>query len=205
MKAKFTLVALLSFLILAPMVQNAYAERPERMYYSFNTGASFLNDMTIKSKQFENEKVTFRTGYLFAGSFGYRILDHVRIEAELSYRKNKIDKVDGISEGGEMYSTSGMINGFWDFLNPSSFTPYLGAGVGWSSVKAKGANVDNSSEGVAAQAIAGISYDINPTYALTFDYRFFTTKDPEFRNLQGEKGKGKYQNNSVTAGLRVSW
>lgn len=85
-------------------------------------------------------------------------------------------------------------------MNDSDFTPYLGLGLGWASVKGKGPGGSDSSSGLAGQFIGGVSYDINETVALTLDYRFFTTKDPKIGSI-----KGSYLANDLAAGIRVSW
>lgn len=202
MKAKFILVVLLSLFILAPLTQNAYAER---MYYSAKLGGTYLYDATWKESGFPNVKLSYDLGYNVAAALGYYVLEHLRVEAEFAYRKNKLDsgKISGFGSlpaSGEIYSTSGMANAYWDFLNNSDFTPYLGLGLGWSSVKLKGPGGSDSSSGLAGQFIGGVSYDINETVALTLDYRFFTTKDPKI-----DGSKGSYLANDLAVGVRVSW
>jgi len=205
MKSKFVLAVLLSLFILVPLAQNAYAESPDKMYYSAKLGGTYLNDATWKESDFPSIKLSYDLGYNVAAAFGYRVLDSVRIEGEFSYRHNKLDsgkisEFGSLPASGKIYSTSGMVNGYWDFLNASDFTPYLGLGVGWSSVKLKASDDSDSSSGLAGQIIGGVSYDINQTVALTLDYRFFTTKDPKIWGA-----KGSYRANDLAAGIRVSW
>ena len=50
-----------------------------------------------------------------------------RLEGEIGYQKNDIDKVTmapvSISASGDVTSTSVLVNGYLDFVNSSPFTP----------------------------------------------------------------------------------
>src|SRR5690606_27861828 len=82
-------------------------------------------------------------------------------------------------------STAIMGNVYYDFLNSSAFTPYVGVGVGAARLQVD-IDVDGSAAGeslslketvndwtLAAQARAGASFDVTPNIAITADYTYF--------------------------------
>lgn len=86
---------------------------------------------------------TYQTGYMVAGSLGYRFCHGLRLEAEYAYRRNGIEKIhfccgqDSSSKNGHFQTSSAMANLLWDLPVPScdcediDIRPYVGAGVGY--------------------------------------------------------------------------
>ena len=76
-------------------------------------GANFLQNTEIT----EN-KSTYQTGYIIAGSLGYCWRNGLRLEAEYAFRRNTIRKIDffveGSSKHGHYQASSYMANLLWD-------------------------------------------------------------------------------------------
>ncbi|SLN60637.1 Opacity family porin protein [Falsiruegeria litorea R37] len=108
-----------------------------------------------------------------------------RIELELSYRNNDVERLDFTGNGagnevntsGDISSTSLFANVLFDFKQKGAFTPFVGFGLGaqrtsYDLIYGPGVTIRDSDTSFAAQAIAGVSYDINSNTALTLDARY---------------------------------
>jgi len=144
-----------------------------------------------------------------------------RVEGEISYRNNDIDKhrLNGgaplAGSDGELTSTALMVNALIEFGNPGSVMPYLGGGAGLAQVKAKdfGVNaipnvLDDDDTVFAYQLIAGVGWNVNPSTEIFAEYRWFATDDPDVRT-SGATGRVKtsieYQTNNILAGVRFNF
>lgn len=81
----------------------------------------------------------------------------------------------------KIYKHSLMANAYFDFLNCTSWTPYVGAGLGTSWLKAKqfaytdggkSKNFDKSVYNLGWQVMAGIAYKINSNWTIDAGYRY---------------------------------
>lgn len=81
----------------------------------------------------------------------------------------------------KVYKYSVMANAYFDFLNCTSWTPYVGAGLGTSWLKAKQfnyaggekvKNFDKSVYNLGWQVMAGIAYKVNSNWTVDAGYRF---------------------------------
>lgn len=126
-------------------------------------------------------------------NFGY-----FRLEGELTYQINKINKVNehiyipdvssdsGSSElnGSDVTATSILINGYYDFLKGNTLQPYITAGIGMARVKTHIQVVKDSDSVFAYQAGVGLSYNMSENVVLDFGYRYFATSDIEFLGVK---------------------
>jgi OOP family OmpA-OmpF porin len=135
---------------------------------------------------------------------------NMRAEIEGLYLTNDVDnaKVNGANAAasGESSLLAGMVNGYYDFKNSTRFTPYVGAGVGYGTVdsdnvRSAGAlTVDGNDEVFAYQGIAGASYELNPCWHLTGEYRYVGTTKADIGSTDV-----RYGNHIVAAGLRYTF
>jgi len=104
----------------------------------------------------------------------------------------------------KLYKHSFMANAYFDFLNCTSWTPYIGAGLGTSYLKAKqfvyanGAkfkNFDKSVYTLGWQAMAGVVYKINSNWSVDAGYRY--------ADLGRIRKHEVFGNNSTTAKIKV--
>lgn len=161
-----------------------------------------------------------------------------RAEFEIAYRQNDLDKIKAvvsqdigngpingepiptqvvpgtsvsINADGDVSALSFMVNGYFDWQNPSPLTPYLGAGIGFARVsmndlKVEGVRlVDDSDTVFAYQLAAGVGWEFMPNLTLDLGYRYFATADPEFRDVEGDTFESEYKSHNLMLGLRIGF
>jgi len=193
-------------------------------YLSIQGGATWVQDADfdydLPSPFSVSGEAEFDTGFNVGLAAGYDY-GMARLEGEITYRENDFDKLkarfsgfgsgtDGTFEGdvdGEVNSLSFMVNGFWDFENQSSVTPYLGAGLGLANVEVKGDDFDKDDDTVFAyQFAAGVAFAMTPYLSLDLGYRYFATEDPELDDDGiGASYETEYQTHNATLGLRMTY
>jgi opacity protein-like surface antigen len=128
-------------------------------------------------------KASFDPGYGFLFAAG---LDagQFRVEGEIGYRSADVDDLKVFGTGGlsngDISVLSFMANGYYDFEKPnSSWTPYVGAGLGIIDSDLEGNNpsfrVTGGNTNLAYQFMLGLAYQMNSSLALTAGYRFLGT------------------------------
>jgi opacity protein-like surface antigen len=167
----------------------------------------------------------FDNGYGFGAAIGWRLREvgignRLRAEAEVSYRSNDVDthKLNGSAlagSAGDIESTAAMVNLLVDFSEQSSFSPYLGGGLGFAHVETDGfgvstiPNVLSGGESVLAfQVMVGASWDISQSAEIFGEYRYFATDDPSVQTSAATGGVAteiEYQSNNVLLGVRFSY
>lgn len=139
-------------------------------------------------------------GYIFGASLGYApttgnpLIDATRWEVEYSFRDNGLSAVDTTPQGGELLSHTAMANVILDYTNPTIFTPYVGAGYGFSEFDFDG----DDETATAWQFLAGVDYtpeDIPPV-SVGLRYRYMDTEEGPI-TYEDELSDLTYENHSV--------
>lgn len=179
------------------------------VYISGNIGLAVLNDADLTSSTVPG--VVVETEYDIElnvyGAMGF-VVGQSRIELELGYSVNDIDKVKtvgvSVSGNGEVSALSGLFNVFYDIKTDSAITPYIGGGIGAAYIEmdelsVSGVTIPDSADDTvfAYQVGGGISYVINNEMTADLGYRYFATDDPEFNGVEAE-----YSSHNVTIGIR---
>jgi opacity protein-like surface antigen len=143
----------------------------------------------INTNKHNEKRLDFDTGYTLAGFVGYRWHEGLRVEGEVSYRRDKLRSVEfeGIKflTNDHMNTWAGMANMLFDidigYWNSCCFNvmPYVGVGVGYAhqslNVHSNCTSGDEfritSKSGFAWQVITGITYRLNPCVDLSVEYR----------------------------------
>lgn len=169
---KRTTLLLLSFLLITC---KGYSE--ENYYAKLFSGVNFLQNTTINGN-----KTTYNTGFIIAGSIGYRFDCGISLEAEYAYRRNGINKIsyyiEGHSKNGHYQASSYMANLLWDLplYNCYCFRPFIGAGIGFDSYKLHASNsrfdYNQSWKHFSWQLMAGVGYPVYCNTELTFEYKY---------------------------------
>lgn len=146
-------------------------------------------------------EVEYDLGFGVGGSIGYAMPNGLRLEGEVAYRRNDIDTVGGIPNGGELGTWAFMGNAVYEFNVQSSVKPHIGGGLGvvHGTVDYGGVSFDDTELG--AQFIAGVDYNVAPDLALIFDYRYLVTSDFGFGAGAGLAGL-EYSTSMISVGLR---
>lgn len=139
------------------------------------------------------------------GAVGGYNFDGVRVEGEMSYRHADINRVSGpagsvLLSGVDISLWSFMTNGYYDFKNSSSITPFVGGGLGFvhGSLNDNGYKFDDTVFGY--QFTAGAAFALNKHINLDVSYRLQGTSD--FETLDG---KISYLSSNVLIGVRYQF
>jgi opacity protein-like surface antigen len=122
-------------------------------------------------------------GAVVGGGIGYRFSDSIRTDLTVDWSGDYT-----VAPGAELSLTTVMANGYLDWANDTSFTPYVGLGAGY-------AFVDGGNDGFAIGAAAGVAVDLTNNLAVDVGYRF--------RDVMAA-GDDPFEH-QVTAGLRFSF
>ena len=175
------------------------------LYVRVGAGASFLGDweqditrspdlatcMAIGCNP--NASITeFDTGFTAAGAIGFNYTEGIRTELEYRYDTTGVSRVrlfeGGVEVGPELGDVPAVVNDdvnahfiftnfYFDLNNRSSFTPFIGGGVG-------GAFVENASgardSALAYQGRAGVAYDFGGGLSFDVEYIYLRTNDLSF-------------------------
>ena len=156
----------------------------------------------------DKAEVNWQNGYAVVGSIGWDFGNGIRAEVEGFYRENDVHgaTVAGLASrgnSGNIWQAGAMANVLYDmdlrrfgWAQPI-FTPYIGAGIGWSHVTQDDVRTDfrpvrsqvitgtGDDDVFAFQGIAGASFPLGATgLSLTAEYRFFGTTEPTFQSAQ---------------------
>ena len=138
---------LCGFVVLALTVSSAYADINNGWYYGLSAGGALLTDGDWKSATDQGD-LEHDAGFIVGGAVGYKF-GMPRLEAEILYQSNDYDKLNNNTDGttttvgGDISSLAFMVNGYLDFANESSFTPFIIVGAGVANVE-----IDNLNDAV---------------------------------------------------------
>jgi len=173
----------------------------EGFYISVAAGPSWRNDATsTPNTGAQSSEAAYDAGYRVAGSVGCDF-NPIRADLEIGYSENDVDSqthplinggnaVDGQGDGS---ANTYLVNGYYDFHNSTSFTPFAGVGVGTAKLSSNDASANNAlftttddSDWVFAWgATAGLAYALTERFDLTAEYKFLWTGDPEMTDSAG--------------------
>jgi opacity protein-like surface antigen len=199
-------------------------------YMSVFLGASAPQDAEVTISEFnpvttKDSQVQFDPGINIGGTAGYDF-GFFRLEGEMSYKRGDITSVTEQSFGTRYRNTDGyvgafamMLNGFFDIHNESPVTPYLGGGVGFSTVhlsstRGVDANLGTRNDHIfrsdddnvfAYQAGAGVDLALNRRLSLDLGYRYFGTSRASFRKDWPNSTDLKLESHNAAVALKVKF
>jgi opacity protein-like surface antigen len=198
--------------MLLSISSSAYsAEGP---YVSGNLGLAIASDSDMTNSTAPGITLDIQSdmGWAVGGAVGYGFSNNTRIEGEIAYQKNDLDKMGilGIDFPitGDTSSLALLLNGYYDFVNNSSFTPFISGGIGYAKVDisdtiAPGLGTLTPSDDdtvFAYQLGVGGGWAVNEKVILDIKYRYFGTSDPEYGTIKVE-----YSSHNFYAGIRVGF
>jgi opacity protein-like surface antigen len=185
MKKAFSIIVVLFMLLMIPVISFSAPTGP---YVSSHAGVSFLTESDIAGPGGAGT-IEFDPGFAVGGAGGYNF-GMFRIEGEIGYQRNEMDRASICSTGygcvsgsisGNMSALSGLGNVYLDFVNSSPFTPYISGGMGIAYVNAEideGDETASENDTVFAYQVgAGVGFSINPNMIIDLKYRYFATSD----------------------------
>jgi len=182
------------FTAMSALVGGLQASDCPGAYVGGFAGANFL--------QHDAKKVGFGGGV----ALGYEFENHIRLEGEFAYRRNKVlsESVDDVDVSVALNTYSTMANVLYDIDLGCRFTPYVGAGIGyaWNTVSVDASHKHGSvgfhagnKGGFAYQGIAGVAYNLTEKTSIGLEYRYFQNNNSAFKN----------HNHTVAVSLRQSF
>lgn len=201
-------------------------------YMSAKGGYSFMTSSKENTKyKFIDLKDSYdldsklKDNYTYGGAIGYDFYDKlgfpIRTEIEYMMHGQNDSKTENQS-ATKKYSTqienklriqTLMLNAYFDLKNSTSFTPYIGAGIGYAglkndmnfteTVRNKPSNkysLHAKAPNLAWSLSAGIQYAITPNVDIDLSYRYFNAGSYSF-NAKNEKqnvdSKFKIESNDI--------
>jgi len=175
-------------------------------YVGVDAGASFLEENKLKAIDGKH-KTTSDIGWLTQGQVGYAF-GPWKVEGELSYRDNGVNKFDGAKAHGSTTALATMANGIYEFLPDSKWHPFVGAGIGVANVDAGKVSVGGVDRykgddwQFAYQGFAGVGYDVSRNVELKAQYRYFATLDYDTKSVaNGSKIDNEYRDHALLVGF----
>lgn len=201
------------------------AQAADDWYVSGGAGLSILSDSDIKDTVTgvgsADGNVSYDNGFALTGAVGKSFGDF-RVEGELSYRKNDLDTltITSVTLAGQTFAGSAsakltgdqstlgfMANGYYDFNNDSSWTPFVMGGAGMArhnldvkSVGGVATTYDETDTVFAYQMGVGVGYAVTEKADVTLQYRLFGTADATYDDGT-DKIEGDYLNHSIMVGF----
>lgn len=172
-------------------------------YVSGSLAAVMLDDANFELGMDRGE-LAYTPGLGVIGAIGSTLgAEVVRGELELALRVNGIDQVRAPGyppfDVGDMTSISLMANLFLDFAPSSSISPFLGGGVGFSTLDLTIEGMGNGNDTVMAyQLAAGAAFALTDKASIDVQYRYFATEDPDLDGLKTE-----YATQNLLFGVRL--
>ena len=164
------------------------ADSRAQIYIGAEGGWTGLPDRTDDILNVTSVKARFDAGFNAGLRGGYE-WGPWRFEEEYSYRQNGARDLVGTNftikgVSGDRHTNAIMTNVLYDFTLGYPITPHVGFGVGavdvFDGLKVPGIGqlFNNSSWQFGYQGIAGIRYNLSPTFTLDLDYRYFAVTRP---------------------------
>ena len=126
----------------------------------------------------------YDTGYTIGGAVGY-MMEKFRLEGELSYQANDIDKVSGAGGSepvnGDVTALTLLFNGYFDFDTGRIWTPYITGGLGYSKVEADIEGLSEDDNVFTYQLGVGVGFAMSETLTLDWGYRYLGAEDFSYR------------------------
>ncbi len=211
-RIKFMLLATGFMLPLAP------AAMAEQSYFALYTGLTVTDSLDLYTF-LGDVPHELDYGMAAGGAMGIKTDDGLRLEIELSYRRNAVETIAGLSAGGEVTAINAMVNIIEEFdlyfgsdgaRSRVGFSPYIGIGAGGARLAFEDVTVagipfgDDHAYVPAYQGIAGLTFDIgSQDVKFTVDYRYLTLIDGDFAGLSGPAFDAGYRHHTVLIGIRT--
>ncbi|MGF1522464.1 MAG: outer membrane protein [Leptolyngbyaceae cyanobacterium] len=166
------------------------------------------------------------TGFGISGAVGYRWSD-ARAELEVVYNRNEVDGISVDAEvgtvdvdadvplDGSIESIQVFLNGYYDIPTGSNIRPYIGAGVGISTLTANDIEadlgtlgeleLDDSGVSFVFQAKAGVSYDFANNASAFLGYRLYGIPGQNFNAFDADFDADTVLVHSLQLGIRYQF
>ena len=204
---KKIVISLATLTVLTAPISSMAAD--DSFYLKANVGIGMVLDTDIDNIQNSGEtaKITYDSGFVGSLAAGYDFANPLRMEVELLRQKNDLELTSynngyGSFNDGDLKTHSLMVNGFYDVDTGSSWTPFVGAGIGMSKldINDPGFQESDSDEVFTYQLIGGVAYAVNEDWSIDAQYRFMGTSDATIDDTDFDANS-----NNLMIGLRYNF
>lgn len=171
----------------------------------------------IKALSSTSYKLKEKTSYGGGLALGYRF-NEMRAELQASYQTADNDdiKMNGASVAaanfdGHLNSWNFMLNGYYDFSTDWVVEPFVGLGLGMSSVDTKlkmttgNRLVEKTKTSLSYQGILGARYPVSDNVDLSLEYRYFTVSKFTVKDDMDSEWKINYDRHHILLGLNFAF
>ena len=201
-------------LIALPVLAHAQSQPMPGFYIGGEGGLNWMFNTTANVPGFGGAANIYPAmGWQAGGMVGYDFVGP-RIELEGVFRQNQATLqaapigFQQFTAGANINQTAIMANVMYDFRMGWPIIPYVGAGAGIAFVNASALGGSASSTQFAYQGIIGVGWNIDSTFRLNLEGRYYGTTTPNFSH-SGQLGGFAYtltdnpQNNNASAMLSL--
>jgi OOP family OmpA-OmpF porin len=184
-------------LAMVPVVSQAQSLQYPGFFGGLEAGGNYMFQSGLTNNGFGSQ-VYPTIGYSFGGMVGYDFVGP-RVALEGLYNNSK-STISGASNLGTFGATKDeiavMANLYYDFNAGGTWVPYIGAGAGVAFDKMSALGLQDNTTNFAYQGIVGIGYNIDPTWRVNLEGRYFGTTGPTVVGAN-------FQNNNIIAMLQL--
>ena len=205
---KIVLTTLATLTVLATPMSSMANDDSFYIKANIGIGMNLDSDVDNISNTAESAKITYDSGFIGSLAAGYDFANPLRVEIELIRQKNDLEittynNLYGSFNEGDLKNNSLMVNAFYDVDTGSAWTPFVGAGMGWSRIDISGYEFngsDSEDDVFAYQLIGGVSYAFNEQWSVDAQYRFKGSSDATI-----DGADFNVNSNDVMVGIRFSF
>jgi OOP family OmpA-OmpF porin len=212
------LIAATTALVALPLAAQAQSLQPGGFYIGAEGGVNWLlntsTNVTVSGPGFAgngNANISASTGWTAGGMVGYDFIGP-RVELEARFIQNTVNVTfpGGATGGGNFNQVPIMANLLYDFNAGGVIVPYIGAGAGVAFQNLQGGGFSNSGSSAqfAYQGIIGVGWNIDQTFRLNLEGRYFGTTQPNYSfSAFNSTASGNFSNNnlSIMASLQIKF
>jgi len=187
---------------------SAIAYSDEGPYVSGNIGAALLSNTDVSGPGLTYE-LESNMGIALGIALGYDLGNNIRIEGELAYQYNDLDKIALLGgnpdASGDASSSAFLLNFYYDFKNETPFITSITSGIGLANAEIETFNAAGIPMGsfddtaFAFQVGGGVGYAINKKVIIDFRYRYFKTAEMDIGAATAE-----YASHNIYFGIRFA-
>lgn len=193
------------------MAGAAAANERHGWYVGLEAGWVKVQDSELPNWQFGGEgapysDIEFENRWGALGTVGHAFDGNWRLEFEVGYRNNDLDRINGIQiTDGELNEWSGMFNALYNQPVGKRWTIDFGAGVGADHVRFDDDSSEDADTALALQGIVGVTYKVGPHWDIMVNYRYLWADHPEFTNIFAQTDEMEISKHTVTLGFRYGY
>jgi len=196
------------------------AASAQQYYIDLHVGYNLVDDGDLEYDP--DVPTSYEHRPAFGGAFGYLAQSGFRVESELSWRGNDVDKVSGANDAGRLTSLSLMVNALYELEiggagtyglgSTTPLRPYIGVGGGGARYTlervpslAAAPVTDDQTYALAYQGIIGLGIEIAEHAMLTLDYRYLVSENIKFTDASATPFEIDAVQSTFMLGLRTTF